>query len=336
MAMLQKSFILVITFFVISANLAAQSHLEIKLKCSQKFRMQIFYIGPQITKKWSEKYSAFKQVERSNEFVTISIKLKTKHKITNFRVDFGEVAENEITLESISLINNGETEIWDKREIFDEFFFNSHFVIISANEGIKAMVTAARGKIIDPFIHLSQKNNRLTHDRTMFSRYTLLVKSNSGNRITGTFSFEHDSHLSISKNHSSAMDSVSFKIFGQKNYRKAAFGLGTNYSSEYDIYAFKIENQDFKRDLVGDKILKYFDFNLYTEVIEGNSLHVNTKVYDGEYYPGFYSKNPIKSEQEEFVILLAKVLILIISVVLLYMLNKNIFRSDQRLFWFFR
>ena len=324
-------------YWIISALLfsdaKSQSTLEIKLKCSQPFRMQIFYTGPEITKKWSEKFTTFNKTPQSDDFVKYRINLKTSKKIDNIRIDFGEIPLNEIAIVSIKFENDGNVHFWNTERIFDEFNINQELILLSLTDSALVLKTRTEGgKFLDPYIHLPTNNNRLVKDPRFFSKITIHLKGNKNNKINGTFWLEDQQPISVSKNYSPAIEKLTFKIFGKGKLYKAAFNLGQGYDSEYDISSFAYESHLFNRTLVGSEILKYFQFNFYTKTSGKEILHVDTRIYDGRFEPGFSSTKELISLKEEITRLVIKILSILFVAIFCYYANSYIFGRNPQ--WF--
>lgn len=318
-------FIYLIISTLLFTNVQAQSTLEIKLKCSQAFRMQIFYTGPEITKSWSEKFSVFKWITQSDEFVKYRISIKTMEKLDNIRIDFGETTDNLISINSIILENLDSIYTWNSELLFDEFYMNMEVsaVSISNNEFVFKTIDKPEIRNIDPFIHLYSNNNRLVKNPSYYHKITINLQGTKPNKIYGMFWFEGQDHLTVTKNYSPFIDKVTYIVFKKGKLRKTVFSLGDVLNSEYDIASLDYKSNYFNRKLEGSDILDYFHFNLFTEVSGKEMLHVKTRIYNGVYGPGFSSTQELISLKREITMLVTRIVLIIVSCVLLFGINSG-------------
>jgi len=316
------------SFFISQAN--GQTSLEITLKCTKDFRMQIFYTGSEITNNWSEKITTFKWIRQSDEYAKYIINLKTKEKLNNLRVDFGDIPQNIIGLESIRLENSDSTYLWNSQLIFEEFYMNQELRIEKAtsDELVLRTVDIPEVRNIDPFIHLFINNNRLVNEAQYFHTITLNMTGNKNNNIIGTFWIEGHKPYNVAKFYSPGSSKVSFNIFAKGKMTRSVFRLGDVLDTEYDIVSFNYKSYKFQRILMGSDILKYFRFNGYTEVYGEEILHVDTRIYEGQFGPGFYSTREIISSQVEILMFFSSVLIFIVMSVLFFYFNPYLL-SDR-------
>lgn len=331
--MLQYSLSLLFAFVFLNLSTSqGQSILKMRIKASKDFRMQIFYTGPEITKKWSEKYTVFRRIKASNVVEELSIPIKTNEEINNIRIDLGEVSENEIEFHDLTLFNNNKSFQWSGYEIYQEYYIND-FLINKINKQDSSIVLftldRANARITDPYIHLNFENNRIINEGLPFHVINIGLKANQSNRISGNFRFSDGEKITITKNYFKSNDNISFLIYNESNLIKSSFTLGQNYDSRFAISYFKYDAPDYSRLLIGSEINKYFNFNFCTELSGNDTLFVVTKVYDGIYSPGFISSKPLISRKEEISILTLKSVLIIFSAILFYFVNKKIFLSPS-------
>ena len=282
--------------------------------------MQIFYTGVEITNNWSEKFTLLKSIRHSYDYVSYKFDINTNKKINNLRIDFGETPQNAINIQSVKLTNLDSTYYWDSQLLYEEFYLNPELKLETLSSESMEISTAPKkgSRNIDPFIHLYRNNNRLVRDPRFYHKVRLKLKGSNPNLIQGTFSFEDEQNETVSKRYLPQMKEVTFVIFTKSKLNRSVFSLGNVVGTEYEMSSLEYESNVFSRILIGSDILKYFKFNHHIDISGDDLLVLKTKVYDGQFFPGFYSTKELKSLNFERRILFTNVVMIIIMSTLLY------------------